>query len=60
MTIDEAIKVLEGFFVKNQAQPGKDIWEASKLGIKGLEQVKKYRELKVGYYADLLPGETKD
>jgi len=43
MTIDEAIEVLESFFVKGLAQPGKDIWEASKLGIEALKRIKAKR-----------------
>jgi len=58
MTLDKAIEVLESFFAKNQAQPGKDIWEASKLGIEALKQLKTIRHAHPAFWTFQLPGET--
>jgi len=58
MTIDEAIKYLTKELGNVRGLGMQVRIDAIRLGIEALKETKRYRELKVGFYADLLPGET--
>ncbi len=58
MLIDEAIKILVKLQIDDLPLPRHLDWQAVQLGIEAMGQVKRCRELKVGFYADLLPSET--
>jgi hypothetical protein len=60
MILEKAIDELEhpDWLVTENHTPEYDA--AAQLGIEALKQIKEERERKVGFWADLLPGETKE
>lgn len=60
MKLDEAIEIKTKVVELDMPCWMPKALKADKLALEALKQVKKYRELKVGFYADLLPGETKN
>jgi len=60
MTIDEAIKALEGVYSAAPGYHANSLYQARRLGIEALKWVKRYRpDNKTDKWAPL-PGETKD
>jgi len=60
MKIEKAIEILTIFFINKRKVPDDDIWDASKLGLEALKQVKESRFDPSTWEPKLLPGETEE
>jgi len=60
MTLDKAIEILDLITDTPPSGANQDFVDAVKLGIEALKRIKDRRDLRTGWEAQLLPGETKD
>lgn len=60
MTIDKAIEILTDLLRARRAMAERDVWDAIKLGIGALNQVRGLHDLHYGSPLPPLPGETKE